>query len=41
MRRCPRGGRARLCSPPCAALPVRCGSSLQLKRVDVSRAECP
>ena len=35
------GGRARLCSPPRAALPVRCGSSLQLKSVDASRAECP
>ena len=40
-RRCPRADRVRRCSPPCAALPVRRGSPLQLKSVDVSRAECP
>src|SRR4029077_12597656 len=40
MRLCLRGGRARLSSPPCVVLPGRCGSSLQLKSVDASRAEC-
>ena len=40
-RRCPRADRVRRCSPPRAALPVRRESSLQLKSVDGSRAECP
>src|ERR1700757_2665125 len=40
-RRCPRADRVRRCSPPRAALPGRRGSSLQLKSVDGSRAECP
>ena len=40
-RRYPRADRVRRCSPPRATLPVRRGSSLQLKSVDGSRAECP
>src|SRR5271169_3505801 len=40
-RRCPRGGRARRCSPRRATPPARCGFSLPQNTAGASDAECP